>query len=94
MAEYRAMVMTNLQKELDSQDYTGRLRRRRNQCTEHNARLTTECHGCRAQFWLKKLEELDTKKEEAQPIIGLSNTVKSEAGPTQTGEADVKQESE
>ena len=94
MSDYRAMVIINLQKELDQLEYAGRLRRRQNQCIDHIARITTNCHGCRAEFWIKKLQELDIKKEEAQPTIGLSNSVKSEAGRTQTGETQVKQEAQ
>ena len=79
MSDYLNMVLKNLQKEMDQQEYTNRLRRRNNQCTDHVAILST-CHGCRAAFWIKKLQELDVKKEEpSQPAIGLTNTVKTEA---------------
>ena len=104
MSNYYAFVLKNLEEEMNNQEYSQRLRRRRNQCLEHTAKYDSPCAGCRAAYWMKKLDEITSQKEELQqadgqtndvkpqprPSIGLTNTVKSEG---QTNEA-VKTEAE
>ena len=78
MTDYNSFVLKNLQMELDNQEYAKRLRRRRNQCLNHSAKYDSPCAGCRVAYWMKQLDESNPQKEEFQPTVGLTNTVKSE----------------
>lgn len=93
---YYQFVHENLQKELENVDYYDGLRRRRNQHQNHDAKFDSNCSGCRAAYWMKKLQEYEENEgiNESKPnpmptSIGLVNVAKTES-PGNT--ADVKTE--
>ena len=82
--DYYKFVHDNLQAELDNVDYYNGLRRRRNQHQNHDAKYDSNCAGCRAAYWMKKLQEYEENEaiNETKPTtvpIGLVNVIKTES---------------
>ena len=86
---YYQFVNENLQNELANVDYYNGLRRRRNQHENHDAKFNSNCAGCRAAYWMKKLQEYEENEaiNETKPTsvpIGLVNVIKTESTPGST----------
>ena len=82
--DYYKFVHDNLQAELDNVDYYNGLRRRRNQHQNHDAKYDSNCAGCRAAYWMKKLQEYEENEaiNETKPTtvpIGMVNVIKTES---------------
>ena len=96
---YYQFVHENVQKELENVDYYNGLRRRGNQHQNHDAKYDSNCAGCRAAYWMKKLQELDdeanadNKPNPVPTSIGLVNVAKTESpGSTADVKVEVKKE--